>query len=115
MDNHLEETEMNENKIIDDTKRVQAKPRDYTQSAKELSKRATEKSNTFTRSIIERSKKLRTPSAKVDKIGREVGEILSIGLILYGTFQMFGGKPYGVIGMSIGAVSLISNHIYRNK
>ncbi|MDO4273265.1 MAG: hypothetical protein Q4D16_06330 [Eubacteriales bacterium] len=91
-------------------------PLKYTHSALGLSGNATEKIMSSTRSVIEKSKKLRKPSSRVDKIGTAVSGLASISLIVVAIVQLFGEKPLWAVGtLSVGAVSLVSNRIHHNR
>ena len=79
-------------------------------------KKVTEKPLEFTHSIIEKSKKLRTPSPKADKIRTAVGGFVSIVILLGGGIQMFVGKPlWGGGTLAMGCVTLLSNRIHHHK
>lgn len=91
-------------------------PLEYTRSALAKSQKATEKSMELTHSIIEKSKKLRTPSTKIDKIGTAVTGLASVGCVGVGVVQIFLGKPLWAVGtVSLGAIALISNRIHHHK
>lgn len=83
----------------------------------ETTKRAVEIPLEFTQTVLEKTKKVRTPSLKVDKIGRTIGTGISIGLLLIGVIQLVVGKLPWAIGTSFaGIITIISNLIYnRNK
>lgn len=80
----------------------------------ETTKNATNKSLNFTNSVIEKSKKYRTPSSKVDKIGTTVGSFIGVGLLLSGIIALLTVRQFWAISLLIvGAVTLVSNFIYR--
>lgn len=91
-------------------------PLDYTRLALEKSQKATDKSMELTHSMIEKSKKLRTPSKKVDKIGTTISGFVSTGCIGAGVVQIFLGNPLWAIGtVTIGTIALISNRFHYHK
>lgn len=78
----------------------------------EATRKATELPLEFTRSVMEQSKKLRTPSSAVAKIGTTIGGCVGGGLLLTGAVQLFTGRPLWALGTaSAGAVTIISNLI----
>lgn len=80
----------------------------------ETTKKATNRFLNFTNSMIEKSKKFRTPSPKVDKIGTTVGSCIGAGLLLSGFIAMFTVRQFWAIGLLIvGVITLVSNFIYR--
>lgn len=82
----------------------------------ETTRNATDQSLKFTNSMIEKSKKLRTPSPKVDKIGTTVGSCIGAGLLLSGVIAIFMFRQFWAIGLLIvGTVTLVSNYIYRRR
>lgn len=84
----------------------------------EATRKATEASLEFTRSVVEQSKKLRTPSPAVNKIGTTIGGYVGGGLLLMGVVWLFTGRSLWALGtVSAGAVTVISNLIcyHRNK
>ncbi len=84
----------------------------------EATRKATEVPLEFTRSVMEKSKKLRTPSPTVAKIGTAIGGCVGGLLLLTGAVQSFTGRPLLALGTaSAGAATIISNLIcyYRNK
>ena len=48
----------------------------------ENTKKMTDRSLELTQSVIEKSKKLRTPSPKIDKIGTTIGYVASTSLLI---------------------------------
>lgn len=80
----------------------------------ETTKNATNKSLNFTNSVIEKSKKFRTPTPKVDKIGTTVGSYIGAGLLLSGIIAILTVRQYWAISLLIvGAITLVSNFLYR--
>jgi hypothetical protein len=70
----------------------------------------------FTQTLLEKTEKVRTPSPRVDKIGRTIGTYIGIGLLLTGAVQLFVGKISWAIGTSsAGGVTIISNLICRHR
>ena len=86
----------------------------------ENTKKMTDRSLELTQSVIEKSKKLRTPSPKIDKIGTTIGYVASTSLLIGGVIQIIVGKPTWALGsLSAGAIALLSNryhyHHIKNK
>ena len=54
----------------------------------ENTKKMTDRSLELTQSVIEKSKKLRTPSPKIDKIGTTIGYVASTSLLIGGVIQI---------------------------
>lgn len=52
--------------------------------------------------MLDKSKELSNPSAKVNRIGTTIGGVVSIGLLIGGTIQLGIGK----YSWSIGTISL---------
>lgn len=70
----------------------------------------------FTKSVIDQSKKIHHPSAKVDKIGTAIGGCAGIGLLVVGAVEVLAGKPLWAVGtLSAGAITIISNHYHRKR
>jgi hypothetical protein len=82
----------------------------------EVTRKAIETPLEFTQILLEKTEKVRTPSPRVDKIGRTIGAYIGIGLLLAGAVQLFVGKiPWAIGTASAGGVTIISNLIYPNK
>ena len=78
----------------------------------EATRKATEAPIEFTHSVIEQSKKLRTPSPAVSKIGTTIGGSVGGGFVLMGAIQLFTGRPLWALGTaSAGVVTILSNLI----
>ncbi|MBS7021129.1 MAG: hypothetical protein KH135_04610 [Firmicutes bacterium] len=75
--------------------------------------RKTKQIMTYTDSVIENSKKLRKPSARIDKIGTMIGTGVSIILIGAGIVQFVIGNPlWAALTVVFGVVALTSNCIH---
>lgn len=84
----------------------------------EITRKAIEIPLEFTQSFMEKTQNVRTPSPKVDKIGRSIGVCAGVVLLLMGGVQLLTGKPsWAIDAWFIGAVTIISNIIClsRNK
>lgn len=82
----------------------------------EVTRKAIEIPLEFTQTLLEKTEKVRTPSRKVDKIGRTIGACIGIGLLLTGVVQLFVGNiPWAIGTASIGGVTIISNLIYSYR
>lgn len=82
----------------------------------EYTKRLVERPMEVTRSVLEKSKKLRTPSEKADDIGTAVGGAVGVVIILGGAVQiLLGIIPQGAGTLSIGAIALVSNRIHKHQ
>ena len=84
----------------------------------EVTRKAIETPLEFTQILLEKTEKVRTPSPRVDKIGRTIGAYIGIGLLMTGAVQLFVGNiPWGIGTASAGGVTIISNlrYIYKNK
>ena len=82
----------------------------------EVTRKAIETPLEFTQTLLEKTEKVRTPSPRVDKIGRTIGACIGIGLLLTGAVQLFVGKiPWGIGTASAGGVTILSNLIYSYK
>lgn len=87
-----------------------------THSATEHSQKITGKSLEFTNSLVDKSKKLRTPSPKMDKIGTTIGGLTGLAFVCGGIVQLFVGKSLWAVGtLSLGAVALLSNGLRYHK
>lgn len=76
----------------------------------ETTKKATEAPLKLTRSMVEQSKKLRTPSPQAAKIGTAIGYCAGGVLLLTGTIQLLTGRPLWALGtLSAGLITVISN------
>lgn len=109
---------MDQNRLQESTVKAAKKPLELTRSAMEHTQRALDKTQELSRFAAEKSKKLRTPSAKADRIGTAVGVIAGVGLLLGGAVWMCIGKPaYGAGSLIAGAAALFSNciHYYQMK
>ncbi|WMJ86834.1 hypothetical protein [Anaerocolumna sp. MB42-C2] len=81
-----------------------------------VTRKAIERPLEFTQTLLEKTEKVRTPSPRVDKIGRTIGAYIGIGLLLTGAFQLFVGKiPWAIGTASAGGVTILSNLIYPLK
>ncbi len=79
----------------------------------EITRKAIETPLEFTQILLEKTEKVRTPSPRVDKIGRTIGTYIGIGLLLTGAVHLFVGKlPWAIGTASAGGVTIISNLIY---
>lgn len=82
----------------------------------ESTKIAAEAPLEFTRSVVEQSKRLRTPSSKAAKIGTAIGGCVGGGLLLTGTVQLLTGRPLWALGtLSAGTVTVISNFLCHHR
>lgn len=83
----------------------------------EVTRRAIEIPLEYTQTLLEKTEKVRTPSPRVDKIGRTIGAYIGIGLLLTGAVQLYVGKiPWAIGTASAGGVTIISNLIcYHRK
>lgn len=82
----------------------------------EATRKATETPLEFTHSVIEQSKKLRTPSPKAAKIGSAIGSSIGGGLLITGAIQLLTGRPLRAFAaVSAGMLTIISNHIYKRR
>lgn len=82
----------------------------------ESTKIAAEAPLEFTRSVVEQSRRLRTPSPKAAKIGTAIGGCVGGGLLLTGTVQLLTGRPLWALGtLSAGTVTVISNLLCRHR
>lgn len=109
---------MDQKRLQESTAKATMKPLELTRSAMEHTQKALDKTQGLSRTAAEKSKKLRMPSAKADKIGTAVGGIAGVGLLLGGTVQLCIGKPVYAAGtLIVGAAALLSNriHYYQMK
>lgn len=107
---------MKKDKVNGNKRKYAEKPLELTRSALAKSQRATDKSMELTHSIIVKSIKLRTPSAKIDKIGTAVSGFVSVGCVGVGVVQIFLGKSLWAVGtLSLGVIALISNRIHYHQ
>lgn len=82
----------------------------------EATRKATEIPLEFTRGVMEKSKRLRNPSARAAKIGSAIGGGIDCGLLLAGTVQFVTGRPLLAAGsLSAGAATIVSNLISSRK
>lgn len=82
----------------------------------EITKKAIETPLEFTQTLLEKTEKVRTPSPRVDKIGRTIGAYIGIGLLLTGAVQLFVGKlPWAIGTASVGGVAILSNLLYLHS
>lgn len=82
----------------------------------ESTRKAAEAPLEFTRSVVEQSKRLRTPSSKAAKIGTAIGGCVGGGQLLTGTVQLLTGRPLWALGtLSAGTVTVISNLLCRHR
>lgn len=82
----------------------------------EATQNATEKSLGFTHSVIEKSKKYRAPSPKVNRIGTAIGSCIGGGLLVTGGAFLFAGKSLLAIGpLLAGASTIVSNIITHRR
>ena len=99
---------MDQNRLQESTMKAAKKTMELTRSAMEHTQKTLEKTQELSRFAAEKSKKLRTPSAKADRIGTAVG----------GAVWMCIGKPaYAAGALIAGAAALLSNriHYYQMK
>jgi hypothetical protein len=76
----------------------------------EVTKKAIETPIEFTQTLLEKTEKVRTPSPRVDKIGRTIGFYIGVGLLLTGAVQLVVGKiPWAIGTASAGGITIISN------
>lgn len=109
---------MDQNRLQESTVKAAKKPLELTRSAMEHTQRALDKTQELGRFAAEKSKKLRTPSAKADSIGTAVGGLAGVGLLLGGAVWMCIDKPAYAAGTLIaGVAALLSNgiHYYQMK
>lgn len=79
-------------------------------------RKAAETPLAFTRSAVEQSKRLRTPSPKAAHIGTAIGGCVGGGLLLTGTVQLLTGRPLWALGtLSAGSVAVISNFLCHHR
>lgn len=70
----------------------------------------------MTRGVLEKSKKLRHPSQKVNRIGSSVGMCAGAGLLITGAVQLLTGRALWAVGtLSAGAVAIASNLITYSR
>lgn len=70
----------------------------------------------YTNSAIERTKKYRNPSVKVDKIGTIIGLIISVSCIGGGVVQfLLNNYLYAGLAIAFGVVAFIFNCIHYYK
>ncbi len=82
----------------------------------EATRKAVETPLIFTNSVREKTKSLRDPSPKIDRLGTALGSCVGVGLVLTGVIQGSSGKPLWALGtMAAGAVTIISNHCHSKK
>lgn len=82
----------------------------------EVTRKVTEVPLEMTRSVVEQSKKLRTPSPEAAKIGTAIGGCVGGGLLLTGTIQFFTGRPLWALGtVSAGLAAVLSNLICHHR
>ena len=72
---------MDQNRLQESTMKAAKKTMELTRSAMEHTQKTLEKTQELSRFAAEKSKKLRTPSAKADRIGTAVGGIAGVGLL----------------------------------
>ena len=108
---------MDQNRLQESTMKAAKKPLELTRSAMVHKQKTLEKTQELSRFAAEKSKKLRTPSAKADRIGTAVGGIAGVGLLLGGAVWMCIGKPAYAAGALIAGAALLSNriHYYQMK
>ena len=109
---------MDQNRLQKSTIKATKKTMELTRSAMEHTQKTLEKTQELSRFAAEKSKKLRTLSAKADRIGTAVGGIAGVGLLLGGAVWMCIGKPAYAAGAFIEcAAALLSNriHYYQMK
>lgn len=109
---------MDQNRLQESTMKAAKKTMELTRSAMDHTQKALDKTQELSRFAAEKSKKLRTPSAKADRIGTAVGGIAGVGLLLGGSVWMCIGKPaYAAGALIVGAAALLSNriHYYQMK
>ncbi|SHM51818.1 hypothetical protein SAMN02746066_02246 [Anaerosporobacter mobilis DSM 15930] len=82
----------------------------------EITRKAIEVPMGFTQSLMEKTEKVKTPSPRVDKIGRSIGACVGVLLLLTGGAGLLVGKSSWAIGsLSVGAVTILSNFICIGK
>lgn len=82
----------------------------------EATRKATEIPLKFTRKVMEKSKRLRNPSAKAAKIGSTIGCGVGCGLLLIGTAQLAMGRLLPAAGsLAAGGATIVSNLICKSR
>lgn len=82
----------------------------------EITRKAIEVPMEFTQSLMEKTERVKTPSPRVDKIGRSIGACAGVLLLLAGGVGLIIGKSSWAIGsLSVGAVTIMSNIICFGK
>lgn len=82
----------------------------------EITRKAIEVPMGFTQSLMEKTERVKTPSPRVDKIGRSIGACAGVLLLLAGGVGLIIGKSSWAIGsLSVGAVTIMSNIICFGK
>lgn len=81
-----------------------------------VTRKAAEAPLAFTRSAVEQSKRLRTPSPKAAHIGTASGGCVGGGLLLTGAVQLLTGRPLWALGaLSAGLVAVILNLLCHHR
>lgn len=81
-----------------------------------ITRKAIEVPMEFTQSLMEKTERVKTPTPRVDKIGRSIGACVGVVLLLTGSAGLLLGKSSWAIGaLSIGTVTVLSNFICFGK
>lgn len=76
----------------------------------EITRKAIEGPMEFTKSLMEKTERVKTPSPRVDRIGRSIGACVGVVLLLAGSAGLLFGKASWSIGaLSVGTVTIWSN------
>lgn len=82
----------------------------------EITRKAIEKPMKFTQLFMEKTERVKTPSARVERIGRSIGACTGVILLFTGGVGLIIGKSTWAIGsLSVGVVTMLSNIIYFGK
>lgn len=82
----------------------------------EITRKAIEVPMEFTKSFMETTERVKTPSKRVNKIGRSIGVCAGVVLLLTGGAGLLFGKSSFTIGaLTIGTVTILSNIICFGK
>lgn len=82
----------------------------------EITRKAIEVPMEFTHSLMEKTERVKTPSPRVNQIGRSIGICAGVLLLLAGGVGLIVSKSSWAIGsLSVGAVTILSNIICFGK